>query len=363
MNLRNLAIMVGIIVTVIVAMVLSMPTVSSSAAGKSDSVSTENQKDSRAEALPAGTESAGEPARKHRPPSADLNLFRAILKGEVGPPKEHENVDYEAFLSKHGATAVNLITVFEKTTDRKWLDRALDAFPNSPIVLMTALLEEPREAHPDLRREWLDRLKHVEPSNPIAWIISSEKLFKEGRPAEAAAEAAAALERPGFYIYASERMAAARSLYENRGIDPLAAELFSMVALRLPQMSVAAASSKGLENWKTAEGTNPADIDEAARIQRGLGKMFQTPEGARTLIGQLVGISIETKGLSSLPADAREKRMAELEATKAEIHELSLLLPEGIISQDDAVMSEYLNRLRTDGELSALRRVKAQHKK
>ena len=128
-------------------------------------------------------------------------------------------------------------------------------------------------------------------------------------------------------------------------------------------MSVAQASSKGLETWKTAEGTSQTNIDEAARIQRGLGKMFQTPEAARVLIGQLVGISIETKGLSSLPADVQEKRKAELNATKAEIHDLISVPVESIIVQDATVLKEYLNRMRTDGELSTRRWLNAQLKK
>ena len=362
MTLRNIAIVVGIIVTAIVAVVLSMLSGTTPSSGKPDPISTGAQTDVRAEALPTKTESSGELPKKTAPPSADLTLLLAMLKGEVGAPQEPQDADYEPFLAKHGATAVNLIAIFERTNDGKWLDRALDAFPNSPIVLMTALLER-KEALPELRREWVDRLKRAEPSNPISWIIASEQLFKEGRPAEAAAEAAAALERPGFYIYASERIAAARALCEFRGIDPLAAELLGMSSLRLPQMSVAQASSKGLESWKTAEGTSQTDIDEAARIQRGLGKMFQTPEGARTLIGQLVGIAIETKGLSSLPADAQEKRKAELEATKAEIRDLTSLLPEVFLLQDAAVLKEYLKRMRTEGELSTLRWVKAQLKK
>ena len=362
MTLRNIAIVVGIIVSAIVAVALSMLSDSNPSAEKQDPVSTGAQTGIRTEALPTKTESGGELAKLPAPPSADLKLVLAMMKGEVGPPQEPKDIDYEPFLAKHGATAVNLIAVFEKTGDRKWLARALDAFPNSPIVLMTALLER-QEALPELRREWVDRLKLAEPTNPIAWIIASEMLFKEGRPAEAAAEAAAALERPGFYIYASERIAAARALFEYQGIDPLISELLGMASLRLPLMSIAQASSKGLESWKNAEGTSQRDIDEAARIQRGLGRMFQTPEAARILIGQLVGISIETKGLSSLPADAQEKRKAELEATKAEIHDLISVPVEGIVEQDTAVLKEYLNRMRTDGELSTRRWLNAQLKK
>jgi hypothetical protein len=362
MTLRNIAIVVGIIVASIVAIVLSMPSGPNPPNEKANPISKGTPTDIRADALPAKTESGGELAKKTTPPSADLKLFLAMMKGEVGPPPERVNVDYEPFLAKHGATAVNLIALFEKTGDRKWLDRALETFPNSPIVLMTALLER-KEAPPELRREWVDRLKLAEPENPIAWIIASEMLFKEGRPAEAAAEAAAALERPGLYIYASERIAATSSLIEDQGADPLIAELFGIVSLRMTLLSAAQASSKGLESWKTSEGTSQTEIDEAARIQRGLGRMFQTPEGARTIIGQLVGISIETKGLSSLPSDAQERRKAELEAIKIEIRDLTSVPAEGIVAQDAAVMREYLNRMRTDGELSTRRWLNAQLKK
>ena len=301
--------------------------------------------------------------------------------GDVFPKISPE--DIARFLAKHGETPANLVAAFEKTQDRALLERALKLFPNNPLVLMIAVNSIPASAapkpgetdQPDAQRTaFIERFKAADPNNPLPWIYSAQELFKAKQADEAVAEIRTALERPAFYTYASERMAGAQQLYEDLGMSPVEAGMITMAGLALPHMSAAQQASRSLMEWQksASDSGDAASADDALRLTYSLGRTFATPEASRTLIGQLVGISMEYRALKTLPADAQPEwlsvppaqRMAEMEAQKESVS--ALVRDAGverlIESQDENLVAEYLRRARVDGEFSALTWLKAQRK-
>lgn len=291
--------------------------------------------------------------------------------------------DIARFLAKHGETPANLIAAFEKTQDRALLDRALELFPHSPLVLMVALTSIPASAapkpgetyQPDAQRTaFIERFKAADPNNPLPWIYSAQELFKAKQTGDAVTEVRAALERPAFYTYATERMASAQQLYEDLGLSQVEAGLLTMAGLTLSHMTAAQQASRSLMEWQKSAGESgdAAAADDALRLTYGLGRTFATPEASRTLIGQLVGISMEYRALKTLPPDAQPgwlsvppaQRMAEMEAQKENVS--ALVRDAGIEwligSEDENLLAEYLRRNRDDGEFSALMWLKAQRK-
>jgi hypothetical protein len=288
--------------------------------------------------------------------------------------------DITRFLAKHGGTAVNLVAAFERTRDRRLLERALELFPNSPIVLMAAIDAVPlREAKvgekygPDAERlALIERFKGADPNNPLPWIYSAQELFKSGANAEAIAELRAALERPAFYTYSTERMDSAQRLYEDLGLHPVEASLVAMAGLTLPHMSAAQQSSRMLMEWqkKATDSGDATAADEALRLTYSLGRTFATPEASRMLIGQLVGISMESRALKALPADAQPawltvnpaQRLAEMDRQKQSVKEVADGLAWVFQSQNEEVLSEYLRRMRSESEAAAFAWLKSQRK-
>jgi tetratricopeptide (TPR) repeat protein len=269
----------------------------------------------------------------------------------------------DAFLAQRGESAFNLLAAFTATQDRRFLERALAKFPNDPAVLFVALETAEKGA---AKTAMIERFKAADPNNPIAWVFSAADLFDGGKASEAVAELREALKRPAFYTYFMERAAALRELARFSGAGEFASESLGYFAQPLPHLSVAMKTSRELQAYVEAEnaGGNGDGARSNVKLLHDLGKMFQTPEASRLLIGQMVGFAMERKALElagtmlDSPLPPGESRLAELNQLKDETK--SLVSVAARVYAEPPLWKEYFERFRTEGEIAALRWVNQQ---
>ena len=307
-------------------------------------------------------------------------LLSLFTPNPQSPPAPTTFTTQEAslFLSRRGETAVNLVTAFRWSKDRRFLERALELFPENPVVLSAALGAIPSRPaktgekfgpDPD-RLALIERLKAADPRNPLPWIHSAAELFKSGPCPEALADLEAALDRPAFYTYVSEQADAARMLFEDAGTHPDIAVLLSLIGLPADHLESTNQTARMLmeQHRKTSETGDTQTAARALQSVYELGRLLDSPDSKRFLIGQLVGISVESKALKALengplpawlPVDPA-RRLAEIDSQKQAIKEATLLGQTLIQNRDQALLSEYARKLRFESETEALAWLKSQ---
>lgn len=323
------------------------------------------------------------PGESVKKPSVNWARLSALINsdGKSGEqiPKASD-ADLERFIAAHGESAVNLVAAYEHSRDRRWIDRALELFPDSPLALMTAIHSLPDRltvngevTQPTKERlEFIERFKAADPNNPVPWLFAAQEFFRAKQTVGGIAEIRAAIERPAFYTYNNERADAARQIYEDLGLGSLEAGVLASAGVTLPHMSAAQQSSRSLmEVEKNAiESGDTAAAEDAIHLTYSLGRMFATPEASSLLIGQLVSVSMERRALEALPADAQPdylpvkpaERIAELDRQKQAVKDLVAASKWLYESNDEKLFAEYYRRLRSDGEFAALTWLKTQKK-
>jgi hypothetical protein len=318
------------------------------------------RKPTPASASPVAIGKDGQPSGA--PPISEVEwkkLLGMISNGGGYPEIKLTEADMERFLAAKGHTPANYLAAWFCTRKLAWLDRALERFPNHPMVLF-AKIGAGDTKNPDL--ELVRRFNEAAPDNPLPKFMEASALFTAGNKEAAVAAIREALARPGLYIWMKESTDATRSLHEFSGMSPLLADVVSTVQMPLPHLSTVMAVSRGLtdayKQGAEAGQADPALIEATYRM----GLMFETPEAARMLIGQLVGKSIQMRALQSLPADAAPawlsarpaERLAQLEAEKANIPKLTESTNWLYQPENAHLLGPYLQRVRTEGEMAAM---------
>lgn len=265
------------------------------------------------------------------------------------------------FLANHGETAPNLLALLTATGDSKYLERALELFPNSPMVLLSALGTNKADTR---REEWIERFKSADSKNPLPWIFEADASFRSEHPVEGIASLKEALKLPGFYTYLNERADGVRALALETGASETVALATAVFGHPMTHIEPMMDSSRSLQKWVENEigSGNPQAAAEGVLLVRDLSRMMQSPEASRFMIGQLVGMSLERRALDLVeklptnPLDVTvQQRREELDAIRKE-YNAAILTAQSISPE---LMKEYLLRLKVDGELPALRWAKS----
>jgi hypothetical protein len=273
----------------------------------------------------------------------------------------------EEYLRQHNRSAASLLTAFHALNDTNYLGEAAASFPNDPQVQWTILAGN---AFPEERQKWLDAFKASSPSNSLPNYFSARDDFKNNRPNDAIKELVEASGKSQFTDYAMDTFLNTEDLCRFNGSSPTESGVIALAELAqemLPQAADFKAVAVGIRDAQKSytEAADEPSVESAAALGVESADRLMSGNDGKFLINQLVGIASETMVLQALDqntdygflgGETPAQRLAELKQLKADIRTAAAGVQPG---EDD--MAAYIDRVKTYGELDAMRWYQQQH--
>ena len=324
------------------------------------------------ERLKQKSEVAAQPAIKPRsaaeiipqlenPPKRKGVTVQDIMAGKVPALSQ---VEVEAFLREKGRTAQNLLAASRLLKDLKYAREAAILEPQNPLVQLELAL---RGETPEEKGAALAAFRKVAPDNSLGDYLAAHQAFQSGDAGAAGAALLQSLDNPAFADYSQQVIDGSEQAYLSAGYEAQAASVSAMFSLTLDRAGAMMGVADKLK-FLQDEFIRTADFDAAEPtvvIGLTLGQRIQ--EQGPFLIDQLMGNAIERKFLQQLDpltaagpgGQTAAARLETLDANLLEIKTLSSGFAEALVTMDDATRSQYLAKMKAEGELAAMRWVAA----
>lgn len=295
--------------------------------------------------------------RLENPPKRKGVTVQDIMAGKVPALSQ---LEVEAFLKEQGRTPQNLLVASRLLKDLKYAREAALLEPQNPLAQLELAL---RGETPEEKGAALAAFRKIAPDNSLGDYLAAHQAFQSGDAGAAGAALLQSLDSTVFADYSQQIVDGSEQAYLHAGYEPQAASVAAMFSLTLERSQVlmgAADKLKGLQD----EFIRTADFDAAEpTITIGLTMGQRLQAQGPYLIDQLVGISIERKFLQQLDpqtaagpgGQTAAARLEALDANLLEIRTLSGGFAQSMATMDDATRGQYLAKMKSEGELSALR--------
>ena len=295
--------------------------------------------------------------RLESPPKRSGITIKDIMAGKVPSLSQAE---VEDFLRDKGRTPQNLLVASRLLKDLKYAREAALLEPQDPSAQLELAL---RGETPEEKGAALAAFRKLAPDNSLGDYLAAHQAFQSGDAGAAGAALLQGLDNPLFADYSQQIIDGSEQAYLSAGYEAQAASvsaLFSLTVERSQALMSVAESLKGLQD----EFIRTADFDAAEPtvvIGLTLGQRIQ--EQGPFLIDQLMGNAIERKFLQQLDpltaagpgGQTAAQRLETLDANLLEIKTLSSGFAEAMVTMDDATRSQYLAKMKAEGELAAMR--------
>jgi hypothetical protein len=291
------------------------------------------------------------------PPKRTGVTIKDIMAGKV--PKLNP-LEVEAFLKNQGRTTMNLLAASRLLNDLAYVREAAKADPKDPAAQLELTL---RGESPEEKSAALAAFREAAPGNSLGDYLAAHQSFASGDAAGAGAALAQSLDNPFYADYTQKIIVGTEQAYLDAGYDPVPAATAAMLSFTLDHVKPVMEVSDNLKQLQE-EFIRSADFDAAEPtviIGLTLGQRIQ--DRGLFLIDQLVGVAIEKKFLQQLDpltqagpgGQTAGERLEALDAKLLEIKTLSPAFTEKFATADEATQGQYVERLKSEGELAAMR--------
>jgi len=317
---------------------------------------------------PAEVAAKAEPAIKLRsaadiipqlkgPPKRTGVTIKDLLEGKV--PKLNQ-LEVEAFLKNQGRSTINLLAASRLLNDLSFVREAAKADPKDPAAQLELAL---RGETPEEKSAAVTAFRAAAPDNSLGDYLAARQAFAAGDAGAAGFALVQSLDNPLYADFTQQIITGSEQAYLAAGYEPTAATAAAMFSLTLEHVQSVRDVSDSLKQLQD-EFIRTADFDAAEPtviIGLTLGQRLQ--EQGPYIIDQLTGIAIEKKFLQQLDpltqagpgGQTAGERLDALDARLLEIRTLAPAFGEMLATADAATQSQYLAKVKADGELAAMR--------
>ena len=291
------------------------------------------------------------------PPKRTGITIKDLIAGKV-PQLNQLQVD--AFLKNQGRTSVNLLAASRLLNDLSFAREAAKADPKDPAVQLELAL---RGETPEEKSAALAAFREAAPDNSLGDFLAAHQAFATGDAGAAGLALVQSLDNPLYADFTQQIIAGSEQAYLDAGYEPTSAFAAAMFSSTLEHLQSVRDVSDNLKQLQD-EFIRTADFDAAEPtviIGVTLGQRLQ--EQSTYLIDQLTGIVIEKKFLEQLDpltqagpgGQTAGERLDALDARLLEIRTLAPAYGEKLATADAATLSQYVAKVKADGELAAMR--------
>jgi hypothetical protein len=291
------------------------------------------------------------------PPKRVGVTIKELLEGKV--PKLNQ-LEVEAFLKNQGRSTINLLAASRLLNDLSFVREAAKADPKDPAIQLELAL---RGETPEEKAAAISAFRAVAPDNSLGDYLAAHQAFLTGDIGAAGAALAQSLDNPLYSDYTKKILAGSEQAFLDAGYEPSAAAGAAMFSLTLDHIQPVMDVSRNLQQLQD-EFIRSADFDAAEpTVIIGLTLGQRVQDQGPYLIDQLMGVSIERQFLQQLDpltqagpgGQTAGERLEALDAKTLEIRSLSSAFTEKFAAADEATQSQYLERMKSEGELAAMR--------
>ena len=272
----------------------------------------------------------------------------------------------EAYLAKYGRTAESLVTAFDVSRDKKYLQEALEKFPNDPFVRFAQTREYilmSDTTTPEERKAILEAFKKVSPDNGLGDCLSALEALKNGQTDVALSEISNALDKSSLSAYYTEMLQSREEFCLIAGLSESEAREKSF-GLLMPTESALKTLSRKLSDLQLEylNSGDPASAAQIAALNISISRGWGNSSGA-LLLSKLVATGMENAALKNLPQDqyfdflgkTPAERIKELQALRVERREITSAFNEIEPQLSEQEKSIYFQRVKLYGEEKAMR--------
>jgi len=279
-----------------------------------------------------------------------------IAGGELGDVSlSREQIEH--FLDQQGRSAETLLAA-SHLAGSDYLQEAAEKFPDAPMVRFELAM---KAGTPEEQRAALDRFRQTDPNNALGDLLSASLAFKQGDREQAARDLELALSHSRFESYGKIIGLQMEAAYSSAGYGEVDARALGTFGIAAPELMTVRNISEGAVAAREALA-NSGDPEGGERLAEAAWKASQRIQSeSKTLISELVGLSMETKLLKASDPDKvwpDGRTTSQLLAATTERKEaVSQLVRESKqrmdgLSDDDLFL--YLAKARESGEQRAM---------